>query len=68
MASGNVIQISTSTRVSSLTDGDNREREVLECVAQAYTCISHVADRLAAFGNQICLHLLLKLAWCSLGL
>ena len=23
---------------------------------------------LSAFGNQFCLHLLLKLAWCSLGL
>ena len=67
MASGNDIQIPTCTRVSG-TVGDNQEREVLECVAQAYTRISHVADRLAAFGNQLCLHLLLKLAWCSLGL
>ncbi len=31
---------------------DSPERGALECIAQAYACISHVADGLAAFGSH----------------
>lgn len=31
---------------------DNQEKEALDYVAQAYACIGHEVDRLAAFGNQ----------------